>query len=161
MRYFEKISLARYIKDGLPKARYDIYNLPQRATAKSAGYDFFALEDINLEPGEEIMVPTGIRASMQDDEVLHIYTRSGYGFKFYLRLANQTGVIDADYKFAKNEGHIWIKLRNEGERPFIFSAWNADGTQNAIAQGVFQKYLLVDNDTFDGEERDGGFGSTG
>lgn len=161
MRYFEKISEEQLVKDVGGYEIYEAYSLPKRATAKSAGYDIFALDSFHLEPGEEILLPTGIRAIMQPDEVLNIHTRSGNGFKYYLRLANQVGVIDADYKDAKNEGHIWVKLRNEGERPFAFNAWNGDGTQNAIAQGIFQKYLLVDGDDYDGIQREGGFGSTG
>jgi dUTP pyrophosphatase len=161
MRYFEKVSKEQWEKDGLDVHMYDIHTLPIRSTAKSAGYDFFLTVDIDLAPGEDIKFPTGIRAIMGDDEVLNIYTRSGYGFKNYLRLSNQTGIVDSDYKNAKNEGHIWIKIRNESDKHFHLDAFNEDGSQNKIVQGIFQKYLLVDGDGFDGNQRLGGIGSTG
>lgn len=163
MRHFEKISKQQFEKDcDNSEHIYDLYQLPLRATKKSAGYDFFTFVDINLQPGEDVLIPTGVRVIMEDDEVLYFHPRSGQGFKFYIRLANSTGVIDADFCHSENEGHMWIKIRNEGERPFVLNAWNEDGTQNAIAQAVFHKFLLVDGDDFDnGATRIGGIGSTG
>lgn len=122
MRHFEKISFAQfkdvfaeYFKDS-EKTLEQIYEelpLPQRATKKSAGYDIYAPFSFELAPGEEIKVPTGLRVIMQSDEVLMVLPRSGHGFKHYLRLANTAGVIDADYCEADNEGHIFVKIRNE------------------------------------------------
>lgn len=131
--------------------------LPKRATKYSAGYDIFTPCDIRLAPGEEITIPTGIKAYMEFDEVLNIYPRSGQGFKYFIRLANTVGIIDSDYyNNAKNDGHIFVKLRNEGNEGFFVP----HGT--AIAQGIFSKYLLTSNDTFTGSTnvREGGLGST-
>ncbi|MCF8009453.1 MAG: hypothetical protein K9K32_06775, partial [Halanaerobiales bacterium] len=106
-------------------------------------------------PGSEIKIPTGIKAYMQPDEVLFAYPRSSLGFKYYCRLANTIGVIDADYyNNEDNEGHIWIKIRNEGDKQMKIKCGEA------ICQVIFQKYLLVDGDSFEGERRKGGIGST-
>ena len=160
-RGFEKISTPQIEKDirkyGWAEfvKKSDI-KLPKRATSKSAGYDIFAIRDFKLEPNKEIKLPTGIKAYMQPDEVLKIYPRSSLGFRYYARLANSTGLIDADYYGNEdNEGHIWVKIRNEsGEEMAIQKG-------EAICQAIFQKYLLADGDSFDGNKRKGGIGSTG
>ena len=130
--------------------------LPKRGTSKSAGYDIFAPYDIILQPNEEIKVPTGLKAYMQDGEVLMAFPRSGLGFKYYCRLANTIAVIDSDYyNNPNNEGHIFIKLRNEGAKEMVIK--QGDG----MCQMIFMPFLLVDGDSFNnGEERKGGFGST-
>ena len=128
---------------------------PSRATKGSAGYDCYAPFNITLQPGEEIKVPTGIRSYMQNGEVLIAVPRSGLGFKYYCRLANTVGVIDQDYYFGDNEGHIYVKLRNEGDKPMTIK--ELDG----MCQLIFMPFLLADGDSFDtGETRNGGFGST-
>lgn len=129
--------------------------LPKRSTKESAGYDVFTPFDINLSPGDDIKIPTGIRAYMQPGEVLLAFPRSGLGFKYYTRLANTLGVIDSDYYYSDNEGHIFIKLRNEGDKALFIKQ------SDAFAQLIFMPFLLADGDGFDeGETRNGGFGST-
>ena len=76
---------------------YDGIKLPKRATSGSAGYDFYAPINIKLAPGQDIVIPTGIRCEMNENLALLIYPRSGLGFKNYMRLANSTGIIDSDY----------------------------------------------------------------
>ena len=158
-RGFEKISFEQWdddIFDSNFNAYYDYVKIPKRATAKSAGYDIFSVQGFTLEPDEEVKIPTGIKAYMQPDEVLMIYPRSSLGFKYYARLANSTGLIDADYyNNDDNEGHIWVKLRNESDKVMEIEQGEA------ICQAVFQKYLLADGDSFDGNKRKGGIGSTG
>ena len=152
VRGFEEISVEQKLKDF--KEVLEI-KLPQRATKGSAGYDIYAPFDICLEPGENIVIPTGIRAYMQTNEVLKIYPRSGLGFKYKARLANTTGIIDSDYYYSDNEGHIMIKICNEGLRNIEIKS----GT--AFCQGIFSNYLLADGDDFEtGNTRNGGFGST-
>lgn len=155
-RGFRFISKEQFEKDFKGTGvKYGNLKLPKRGTKKSAGYDIFAPFTITLEPEEEIKVPTGIEAYMLDDEVLKVFPRSGHGFKFYIRLANTVGIIDADYIESDNEGHIWVKLRNEGDKLCVIEA----GT--GMCQVMFQKYLLADGDDFViGEQRNGGFGST-
>jgi dUTP pyrophosphatase len=130
--------------------------LPKRGTSKSAGYDIFAPYEITLQPNEEIKVPTGLKAYMQDGEVLMAFPRSGLGFKYYCRLANTVGVIDGDYyNNTDNEGHMFVKLRNEGTKPMTIN--KGEG----MCQMIFMPFLLVDGDSFnEGETRNGGFGST-
>ncbi len=151
---FEKISLSRYIADAGTAEGYGDIRLPLRATAHSAGYDFFAPCDVFLPAGGSAVVKTGVRVRMDEGWVLMLYPRSGLGFKLGLRLANTVGVIDGDYYFADNEGHIMIKLVNPGERSLTLEA----GT--AFAQGVFVPYGITVDDS-QTEKRHGGFGSTG
>ena len=92
---------------------YDEISLPKRATVGSAGYDFYTPIDITLKPGETIKIPTGIRCEMNPSWVLMLFPRSGLGFKFRLQLNNTVGVIDSDYFYSDNEGHIFIKLTND------------------------------------------------
>lgn len=129
--------------------------LPRRATAGSAGYDFFAPAAFELAPGETILLPTGVRARMDDGWVLMIFPRSGLGFKYRLQLNNTVGVIDSDYFHAKNEGHIMLKLTNDSNEGKTLSVSAGD----AVAQGVFMPYGITVDDDADGL-REGGFGST-
>lgn len=132
-------------------------HLPQRKTAASAGYDIEAGEDAVLPPGELTMVPTGVKAFMQPDEVLMIHIRSSMAIKHQLVLMNSVGVVDSDYyNNEDNEGHIFIAFWNRGTKPFVIQKGER------IAQGIFQKYLTADEDVAgQGAVRQGGFGSTG
>lgn len=156
MRKFEKISLEQFKKDtGLTEKEYELYNVPKRSTKYSAGYDFMVLTDFTINPNEIKLIPTGIKADMNEDEVLMIYIRSSLGFKFNLRMCNQTGIIDKDYyNNQDNEGHIFVKIQNEGEKPKEFKQGEN------IVQGIFTKFLTVDNEENIETERSGGFGST-
>ena len=156
MRKFEKISLKRFIKDtNLTEKEYNEITLPHRATENSAGYDFHLLEDLILKPGEIKKVPTAIKASMNHDEVLMLYIRSSLGFKYNLRLCNQTGIIDSDYyNNENNEGHIFIAIQNEGKETITLKA------NDRFVQGIFIKYLTVDNEKEIKSARTGGIGST-
>ena len=129
--------------------------LPRRATSGSAGYDFFSPVAFELKPGETILLPTGVRARMDEGWVLLLYPRSGLGFKYRLQLNNTVGVIDSDYFGAKNEGHIMLKLTNDSNEGKIVKIEAGD----AVAQGVFMPYgITVDDDAT--AQREGGFGST-
>lgn len=137
------------------KTIYENLKLPKRATKGSAGYDFYTPVDIELKPGETIKIPTGIRCEMNLRWVLMIYPRSGLGFKFRLQLNNTVGVIDSDYFYSDNEGHIFIKMTNDSNEGKVVNVKAGQG----IAQGVFMQYGITEDD--DAEEvRNGGFGST-
>ena len=142
MRKFEKISFEQFKKDVADdKEQYESYNVPKRTTKFAAGYDFEALTDITIKPGEIAKIPTGIKAIMNDDEVLLLVDRSSQGFKHNVRMCNQVGVIDKDYyNNPNNEGHIWIRLQNEGEKDY--SVKKGEG----IIQGLFIKYLITDDE---------------
>lgn len=130
--------------------------LPKRKTKFSAGYDIHCAEKVLLSPGTTTLVPTGLKAYMLDDEVLKIYIRSSVGVKKGLRLANGAGIIDADYyNNVDNEGHIFVAIWNPWENKKI----TLDKGER-IAQGIFSKYLVTDDDDADGI-RVGGCGSTG
>ena len=128
--------------------------LPKRATAGSAGYDFVSPVEVTVEPGETALIPTGIRAEMDPGWVLLLFPRSSLGFKYSLRLANTVGVIDSDYAFAKNEGHIMVKLRNPLSVPVTI------GRGDRFCQGIFLPYGTAEEEA-DFSAREGGFGSTG
>ena len=132
-------------------------NIPVRKTAASAGYDLAAAATITIAPQEIVLIPTGLKAYMQDDEVLEIYIRSSLAIKKQLRLANNVGIIDADYyDNESNEGHIILAMYNFGKETVTLKQGER------IAQGIFKKYLLTDGDNAGaGDKRQGGFGSTG
>lgn len=134
---------------------YDGIRLPKRATAGSAGYDFFAPAQITLAPGETVKVPTGIRAWMEPEWVLKCYPRSGLGFKFRLQLNNTVGIIDSDYYNSDNEGHIFAKITNDSNEGKTVELKAGDG----FMQGIFVEYgITLDDDAT--AVRNGGFGST-
>ena len=167
---FEKVSFEQFLSDFIDtfeefdyskpsnveilRQTWDNIRLPKRSTVNSAGYDFCSPIDFELNPGEEIKIPTGIRCKIDSDWVLNIYPRSSIGFKFNVCLANTTGIIDSDYYNANNEGHIMIKLVNRGDKVFSVK----EGYK--IVQGIFMPYGITVDDNTNGE-RTGGFGSTG
>ena len=133
-------------------------NLPIRKTKYSAGYDIEAAEDVVIPSFKKGMNPTlvstGLKAYMQEDEVLLLYNRSSNPKKKGLILANSVGVIDKDYYGnPDNDGHIMFAFYNIKEEDVEIKKGEA------IGQAVFEKYLVVDNDAAEGE-RMGGFGST-
>jgi dUTP pyrophosphatase len=149
---FFKVSEEQYLKDGSIDA-YNSIILPKRATTGSAGYDFFAPFDFTLAVGETIKIPTGVRVKIDCGWVLKIYPRSSLGFKYRLSLNNTVGIIDSDYYFADNEGHIFIKMTNCGNLPLTVEKGKA------FAQGIFVEYgITVDDECT--TSRTGGIGST-
>jgi dUTP pyrophosphatase len=155
-RKFEKISFEQFCKDiNNDKNLYEEYNLPKRHTKYSAGYDFYAIQDFVLKPGEIRKVPTGVKVRMQQDEMLMIIVRSSIGFKYNFRLCNQVGIIESDYyDNPSNEGHIWVALQNHGDREFVVNKGER------FVQGIFSKFLIVDDEEDILIERVGGIGST-
>lgn len=134
--------------------------LPQRATKKSAGYDFYAAEDITIVPIWRAVISamtirpqkihTGVRVTMEDDEVLKVYNRSSNPLKRLLLLACGVGIIDADY-----DGEISFDFWNFGIKPkYIIKG-------ERVGQGVFQKFLIVKDEKEPESIRIGGNGSTG
>ena len=149
---FEKVSFETFSVNGT-KETYENIKLPKRATAKSAGYDFFAPTALTIAPNQTVTVATGIRALMPDSWCLMIFPRSGLGFKYKLRLNNTVGIIDADYSNSDNEGHIFIRMTNESDKVLEIPQGSA------FAQGIFVQYLLTEDDDTT-TTRNGGLGST-
>ena len=162
---FEKVSLEQFYKDFIHTfphySKEEIHNiyglirLPQRATYGSAGYDYFSPIAFTLTPKQTIKIPTGIRAKMEEDWVLCNFPRSGQGFKYRLQLNNTVGIIDSDYYYSDNEGHIMAKLTNDSNEGRVLKVNTGDG----FMQGIFMSYGITYNDEADGI-RNGGFGST-
>lgn len=147
MREFEFVERAKDING----------KLPERSTAKSAGYDFeYPFEGkFIIGPHEICYIPTGIKVKLPDDEYLQLCNRSSNPKKKKLILINGVGIIDADY---------YNNPDNEGEIAFAFYNMSNDIIEinkgDKLGQGIFCKYGKTDNDTAEGE-RTGGFGSTG
>lgn len=167
---FEKVSFEQFCHDFVVmtgennefdeqtiRGLYDSIQLPKRSTSQSAGYDFFTPYLCQIQTGCDARILTGIRAIMDPGYVLMIYPRSSLGIKSGVTLANSTGIIDADYANAKNEGHIHIVLTAK-ESPVKHFVTLAQGDR--VAQGVFLKFFTTDDDVADGV-RTGGMGSTG
>lgn len=166
---FEKVSFEQFKKDWVDtfdlkdtlneKIEEDIKNiyeqikLPERATSGSAGYDFIIPIDLTLKSKDEIKIPTGIRVSIVEGWWLGCLPRSGLGFKYKLQLNNTMGVIDSDYYYSDNEGHIFIKMTNDGNKTLEIRAGEG------FAQGIFLPYGITTNDNATAI-RNGGFGST-
>lgn len=132
-----------------------IVKLPKRSTAKSAGYDFFVIEDVVCKAHEITLIKTGMKAYMEDDDVLLLFNRSSNPKKKGLIVPNGVGVIDADYvDNPDNEGEIGGLFYNMLDEDVVLKAGDK------MMQGVFVKYNITDNDNAEGE-RSGGFGSTG
>lgn len=160
---FEKVSREEFKKamerldwsSGIIDIIYDNIRLPERATKGSAGYDFYSPFMVDIAQGSSTIVPTGIRCKMDEGWVLTLYPRSGMGFKTGTRLANTVGVIDSDYYFSDNEGHIMLKLVNDGVLGKDMSIKTGDG----ICQGIFLPFGVTEDDNATAI-RNGGFGST-
>ena len=164
---FEKVSYSRFAQDwkncfgdSYPENEirriYENLKLPARATRNSAGYDFFAPAGFSFHPGETIRIPTGVRVYMEPEWVLQCFPRSGLGFKYRLQLDNTVGIVDSDYYWSDNEGHIFAKLTNctnEGKTLKL-----AEGI--GFMQGIFVEYGITVDDAVE-TIRNGGFGSTG
>lgn len=167
---FEKVSFEQFSKDiklrveqgelseavlnSDLKELYDNIVLPHRKTKGSAGHDFILPFDITLSPGQTIVIPTGIRCIMDEGYVLEIYPRSGQGFNYRLRFNNTVSIIDEDYYFSDNEGHIMTKLSNEGNKLFKCEKGTAFG------QGIFKEYFVAEGNENPETIRNGGIGST-
>lgn len=162
---FHKVSWEQFEKDWVdtfgeqPEEKireiYEGIKLPKRATTGSAGYDFFPPVSFTLAPGETVKIPTGVRVEMAEDWVLCLYPRSGLGFKYRLQLNNTVGIIDSDYFYSDNEGHIFSKITNDSNEDKTVSI--AAGT--GFMQGIFVEYGITVDDEATGV-RNGGFGST-
>lgn len=159
MNKFEKVSFDQYVNstggDVDLRTEYNDIKLPKRATTGSAGYDFFSPFDFELAPNKTIKIPTGIRVLLDKDKFLAIYPRSGLGFKHRMQLDNTVGIVDSDYFGSDNEGHIFIKITNDGREGKTIHINKGE----AFAQGIIAQYFVTIDDETNGI-RNGGFGST-
>lgn len=162
---FKKVSIDRFYQDSVthgfftketPKdiifSTWDKIQLPKRATVGSAGYDFCTPFGFCLRANQTITIPTGIRIQMDPNYFLMILPRSGLSFKYGTRLENTASVIDSDYYFSDNEGHIFVRLTCSNN--FALTAGDR------FAQGILLSYGITVDDNAK-EVRNGGLGSTG
>ena len=157
MRKFEIISINQFNKDFKNiDTKYEDIIIPKRSTKFSAGYYFYMPYDLTVKKNEVVLIPTGIKVMLNSDEFLGIYIRSSLGFKYNLRMCNQVGIVDSDYyNNPSNEGHIFVKLKNEGDNDIILKKYDR------YVQGIIQKYYIVDNENEIEDIRVGGIGSSG
>ena len=143
-----------------------------------AGMDIFANDEITLAPGETKIIGTGIKVAIPDGYALLIQPRSGQSAKTKLRIANTPGLIDSgyrdeigvimenieppfkdiDYEFDEN-GEIHIKSILHGEAYTI--APGQRFAQMRLVQVPKAEFVQVESVGEIGEDRGGGFGSTG
>ena len=159
---FEKVSFTEFKKawtkifndENLPSL-YDKITLPSRATNGSAGYDFYTPIDITLKPGQTLLIPTGVRVKVENGWFLAIVPKSGLGFKYRFQLDNTIGVIDSDYYYSDNEGHIFVKMTNDNREQKTLEL----KAGASICQGIFLPFGITYSDNATGI-RNGGLGST-
>jgi dUTP pyrophosphatase len=154
---FERVSRKQYDLDrknfetGMPLEQIP---LPVRATAGSAGYDMVCPVDVEIGPGQRVVVPTGIRVQVREGYFLMLCPRSSMGRKYGLRLSNTLGIVDSDYYGAENEGHILLTLEHAQPGPVQIRAGER------ICQAIFVPFGLAEDDHAS-SIRQGGYGSTG
>ena len=163
---FQKVSREQFVRDWTDsfgdcsaeqaEKIYEGIKIPARATSGSAGYDFCTPVGFSLAPGETIKIPTGIRVKIEEGWMLGLYPRSGLGFKYRMQLNNTVGIIDSDYYYSDNEGHIMVKFTNASNTGLTINLNAGD----AFSQGIFTEYGITFDDDATGV-RNGGFGSTG
>jgi dUTP pyrophosphatase len=130
--------------------------LPTRNDLQSCGYDIYLVNDVTIEPNETSVIFTDVKVYMQPNEYLAIHLRSSVGIKYPLVLKNGVGIIDASYyDNPSNGGNIALPLYNYGTKPITLKAGSR------IAQGIFNKYCITDDDTVVKQHRTGGLGSSG
>lgn len=132
---------------------YENIILPQRATKYSAGYDFFLPMDICIEPAQSVKIPTAIKVKIEAGWFLALYPRSSLGFKYRLQFDNTVGIIDGDYYYSDNDGHILVKLTNCGNNKVFIKKGSK------FIQGIFCEYGITYDDDVK-QFRNGGIGST-
>lgn len=151
-----KIRGFEVVKDEHRKSKGAEIKLPIRGDRRSAGYDFTTPVDIVVPAhGDSELIFLDVKAYMQEDEVLELYVRSSIGIKKHLILKNTVGIIDSSYySNPNNDGNIGVKFHNTSDKEVVIPAGER------VVQGIFKKYLVIDEDNFMHEERIGGFGSS-
>ena len=144
--------------DGSTREAYDKIELPERKTKYSCGYDVRTPVTVLVAPGCSVVVPTGIKVVMSEDEMetwcLKLYARSSVGIKDKVVITNGTGLIDGDFQFADNDGDMLIALTNMSDEIRKYKAGER------VCQAVFEIYGVTSDDDASGE-RTSGVGSTG
>lgn len=161
---FSKVSKSQFINDCTKTfgsdniedmyIKYESLTLPKRSTKYSAGHDICIPFDVKIHPEEKFMIPTGLRCKMDEGYVMLIFPRSSLGIKKDMSISNTVPVVDADYFYADNEGHIFINIKNNSNDVLELKAGEK------IVQAVFVPFGVADDEKVTAE-RTGGIGSTG
>ena len=165
---FEKVSFEQFAADmekWMPELSWEMYEvyydsvkLPKRQTKGSAGYDIVSPMRLILEPGQQAVIPSGIRAVFSEEELetwhLEVFIRSSLAIKRGLNIINQVEIIDADYFKGENGGDILLALKNTSRKIIDIAP------EERICQGIFKIHGLTSDDDAEGH-RSGGVGSTG
>ena len=164
---FHKVSLEQFTKDfqenstktdkEVESLYENVLTIPVRSSIDSAGHDFVITKDIYLAPGESVKIHTGIRAEITRGWVLLVMPRSGLGTRYRVQLNNTIGVIDGDYFYTDNEGHIIVTITNDSKKAGNILALHAG---DRFLQGLFVPYGITEDDVPLGK-RTGGHGSSG
>lgn len=148
MRKFEVVK-DEFIQYGVKDIK-----MPFRATEHSAGYDLFSPIDVIIPPHKIQLIWTNIKAIFEQDEMLMLLVTSKMG-KNYIMLANSVGIVESDYySNENNDGNLGLMLYNSGDNDYVIKKGDK------IGQGIFTKFLIIDNEEKKGGKRTGGFGST-
>ena len=163
---FHKVSFNQFLQDSqtagfvdcetnheILRIIWEQIKLPKRATGGSAGYDFYLPYPFFLKAGATVTIPTGIRADIQPGWCMLLMPRSSLGFKYGIKLLNTVGLIDSDYFYANNEGHIMAKITVETNMCL--------DQGDRFMQGVFIPHGVTRTEVPVEVKRSGGFGSTG
>ncbi|MDY0206114.1 MAG: dUTP diphosphatase [Pseudomonas sp.] len=133
------------------------FPLPEYATAGSAGLDLRAMlsEDLVIEPGQTVLIPTGLAIYIEDNSVAAmILPRSGLGHKHGIVLGNLVGLIDSDY-----QGQLQVSCWNRGNSTFTIAP--GDRIAQLILVPVIQAQLEITDSFIESDRGQGGFGHTG
>lgn len=130
--------------------------IPERKTSGSAGYDLCACisDDFTIEPGDLVIIPTGLAAEIDHGFSAMIFTRSGLGIKHGIHVSNGVGVIDSDYR-----GEIHVGLTNSGKQPYTIKP--GERIAQLILMQVFTPEVEEIFELSETERGNAGFGSTG
>lgn len=131
---------------------------PFRAHPTDAGADLMSKEDVNIYPGEQKLIDTGVAIKIPVGHVGLIFNRSSQG-KVGIQIANGTGIIDSDYR-----GNLKVLLKNTSTEPYFITAFTSRIAQLVITPIVLAQFVpWVEGDAQweDTERGTGGFGSTG
>ncbi len=149
--------------------------LPFYANPYDAGMDVCAAEEAIIEPGQTVIIPTGLKFAIPEGYEIQVRPRSGISLKTPLRLANSPGTIDAGYRdelgIIMNNSSIISSGINTDKYLSLDSKWNQKGTyiiikgeriaQLVLAEVPRMSLKVVDSVKNIGTDRGGGFGSSG
>ena len=115
--------------------------LPERSTLNSAGYDFFAIEDVTIPAKKLTRVTTGVKCELMSNQVLILANRSSNPSKKGLILANGIGVVDADYYGnPDNDGEMGFEFYNILDEDIVIKKGEK------LGQGIIIKFDKTEDD---------------